>query len=398
MKIAFLSLIYKLTTPGSKGGAEVWAYNFISEHARRGHQIDLYAVEGSFSGPNITLIPSLEKPVVDYYDNDYFKKDDPVEFGKQKREFRAMVYTRALNEVRKRQAEYDVILDSTASATLAFNADMVEKPMLTIGHNPPDKEFSLYASVFGWPDNATLVFPSTFQNDRARFIPASNRAVIPHGIDLALFHFDPDGGEEMVWMSRIDYPHMDKGVRDAMLAANFLGKKLHVTGFVESGSRAYVENTLRSLVTPNISFEEQESSTPVDKNKFFGDAKLFLFPTQWEEPFGIVMLEALACGTPVVAYARGAIPEVVVDGVTGFIVNPSDDDRRGDFVIKKTGRDGLCEAVERIYALLPNEYSQMRQSCRAHVEGHFMVSQMVDKYERLYAKLLQNLSPKTSRI
>ena len=215
----------------------------------------------------------------------------------------------------------------------------------------------------------------------------SKKTVIPHGIDTTSLVFQGVGGKDMLWMSRIDHLHMDKGMTEAMTIANTLKRKLHVTGFVESGSRTYVDEILRPLVKGHVTFEEQDALTPVNKNDIFGSAKLFLFPTQWEESFGLVLLEAMACGTPVVAYARGAIPEIVADGVTGFVVNPSENDIRGDFVIKKTGKEGMREAIERIYAMNPTEYARVRLNCRAHIEKYFTVSRMVDEYEHLYTAL-----------
>jgi glycosyltransferase involved in cell wall biosynthesis len=108
----------------------------------------------------------------------------------------------------------------------------------------------------------------------------------------------------------------------------------------------------------------------------------------WEEPFGLVFVETMASGTPIIAFARGAVPEVIVDGVTGFIINPSDEDIRGKWIIKKTGLDGLCEAVERIYSLSKDDYGKMREACRAHVENNFTMERMVKEYESVYSKLI----------
>jgi glycosyltransferase involved in cell wall biosynthesis len=97
--------------------------------------------------------------------------------------------------------------------------------------------------------------------------------------------------------------------------------------------------------------------------------------------------EAMACGTPVITFSRGSAPEIVEDGKTGFLVNQSEEYIRGDFIIKKTGIEGLCEAVERMYALPENEYNEMRQNSHKHVEDNFTVEKMVDNYEQLYKKL-----------
>lgn len=192
----------------------------------------------------------------------------------------------------------------------------------------------------------------------------------------------------MLWMSRIHHTRMDKGVEDAVSVAENLNRRIRITGFIESSSKDYFEKTIRPRIIPSrVIFEEQSAGVPIDRSATYGTAKLFLFPLKWEEPFGFVMMEAMACGTPVVAYARGAVPEVVADGVTGFIVNLSPSDIRGDFIVKKTGQEGLCEAVERIYTLSPEEYSRMRVNCRARVEKHFTVQRMIDQYERLYTAL-----------
>ena len=102
----------------------------------------------------------------------------------------------------------------------------------------------------------------------------------------------------------------------------------------------------------------------------YQQAKALLFPIQWEEPFGLVMVEAMACGTPVIAYNRGSVSEIVKDGVTGFVVPP------------EKGVAGLVEAIKKIDHI-------DRAACRKHVEEHFTVEKMVDGYETVYKKVLQ---------
>lgn len=126
------------------------------------------------------------------------------------------------------------------------------------------------------------------------------------------------------------------------------------------------------------------------KGHFLKQSRLFLFPISWEEPFGMVMVEAMASGTPVIAYARGSVPEIIKDGITGFIVNSSDDDIRGNWVIKKTGFEGLKEAVDRIYNMPQKEYVEMRKNCRLYVKNNFSEKKMVDEYEKIYHKIIKN--------
>lgn len=95
------------------------------------------------------------------------------------------------------------------------------------------------------------------------------------------------------------------------------------------------------------------------------------------------MVESMSCGTPVIAYNHGSVAEIVKDGVTGFIIDPDDEDRplKGSFVIKKQGVEGLVEAIKRIKEI-------DRRSCRKHVEENFTVERMVDGYERVYNQLI----------
>jgi glycosyltransferase involved in cell wall biosynthesis len=102
--------------------------------------------------------------------------------------------------------------------------------------------------------------------------------------------------------------------------------------------------------------------------------------------------ESMACGTPVITYARGSAPEIIIDGVTGFLVNQSEELKRGNWIIKKTGIDGLCEAIERIYTMPENQYRQIRKACRTHVEQNFTVEKMIDGYEKVYEKILNSKS------
>ena len=130
-----------------------------------------------------------------------------------------------------------------------------------------------------------------------------------------------------------------------------------------------------------------------DKNDFLSKAKALLFPISWEEPFGLVMIEAMSCGTPVIAYNRGSVSEIVKDGVTGFIIDPDNQNRpnKGSWIIKEQGVEGLVVAMNRL-----NEIN--RVACREHVTNHFSVSQMVAGYEKVYQKIIQEYQKKTKDI
>lgn len=188
----------------------------------------------------------------------------------------------------------------------------------------------------------------------------------------------------MFWIGRIN---PKKGVIEAAKVASSTGRKLSLMGYVEPGYEEYLKKLNHSLDSAFVSLTEGFISR-AEIHKLISKSKLFLNPILWEEPFGLVMIEAMASGTPVVAFARGSVPEIVKDGETGFIVNHSDTDIRGEFAIKKTGIEGLCEAVERIYALDSDNYQKMRSASRKHVEENFSVQKMVESYNLEYKKIL----------
>src|SRR5207249_3429601 len=129
-------------------------------------------------------------------------------------------------------------------------------------------------------------------------------------------------------------------------------------------------------VEPHLNEHVKVVTETVDFNtkiQYYKDASYFIYPIQWEEPFGLVFIESMACGTPVIAFARGAVPEIVKDGETGFIINSSENDIRGNWIIKKTGIEGLSEAIERMYLMNENDYRNMREACRSHVEKNFTI-------------------------
>ena len=208
-----------------------------------------------------------------------------------------------------------------------------------------------------------------------------------NGIQTREFLYDEHGGEHLLIAGRIT---PEKGTAQAILAALALKKKLFVIGEpivdTEKNSSYWYDS-----VRPYIDGKKIKHVGFIERNKlrtFYQKAKAMLVPIEWEEPFGLTMIESMACGTPVIAYGRGSVPEVIRDGVTGFIVNASDTDMRGEWIVKKTGLEGMKEAINRIYLLPQDQYQAMRRACRARVEQLFTAERMVENYEKVYEKIL----------
>jgi glycosyltransferase involved in cell wall biosynthesis len=190
--------------------------------------------------------------------------------------------------------------------------------------------------------------------------------VIYNGVPRDAYRFlgvVPDGAP-LVFLGRIE---AIKGTHLAIAVARQAGRPLVIAGNVpdEPAARAYFERE----VAPHLDGESVRHVGPVDdteKEAILGSAAALLMPVQWDEPFGIVMAEALACGTPVIGLRRGAVPEVVDDGVTGFVCDTCDE---------------MARAVEKLSLI-------DRAQCRQAMEKRFSDRAMVDAYEQLYRALL----------
>jgi glycosyltransferase involved in cell wall biosynthesis len=253
---------------------------------------------------------------------------------------------------------------------------LFSKPLITIGHFSAFEPFVSFFEYFPLPKNVFFTFPSKRECGLAHYIPQSQKFFVPHGINISTIPFENTKREHLLWFGRLD-PTMPKGGPEAIALSNTLKIPIDIFTYIEDTK--YYEGVIKPLLTNFTNFK-----TGVARSEYFKKAKVYVVPVGWEEPFGLTLLEAMASGTPVVAYAKGAFPEIIKDGVTGFLVNPSDTDIRGDFIIKKTGLDGLAEAVTKIFNLSDAEYEKLQKMCREHIEKNYTISKMVDAYETLF--------------
>jgi glycosyltransferase involved in cell wall biosynthesis len=196
--------------------------------------------------------------------------------------------------------------------------------------------------------------------------------LVPNGVALSTYAFSPALASDapLVFLGRIEEI---KGAHLAIEAAHRAGRRLVLAGNVPPEHRAWFEAT----IAPRIDGDRVRYVGPVDdaqKSALLGAAAALLMPILWEEPFGIVMAEALACGTPVIGFRRGAVPEVVADGETGFVADTLDE---------------MAAAVARLPTL-------SRAACRARVEKLYSDRAVTEGYLRLYAELIARVRPKPS--
>ncbi len=258
-----------------------------------------------------------------------------------------------ISELFERGDEFDIIHNHFDYLPLTYTA-MISTPVLTTIHGfSSPKILPVYKKY-----NQRTYYISISNADRSPELDYIS--TIHHGIDLARFTFRPAPGEYLLFFGRI---HHDKGAGEAIEIARRVGKKLIMAGIVQDADYFDCE------VKPHLDGDNVKyvgSANPEKRNRLLGGAYALLHPINFDEPFGLSVIEAMACGTPVVAFNRGSMPEVIADGSTGFLVS------------------SIAEAVSRLHEIRKLD----RAECRKWVEARFSAERMVEEYVQVYEKIL----------
>lgn len=191
-----------------------------------------------------------------------------------------------------------------------------------------------------------------------------NFRTIHHGVEMDHYRFNATPKDHFIWLGRISPV---KGLHNAVRAVKRAKAKLLIAGpFITQDARAYYKKKIAPHVD-GTQIRYVGKKDKFSKVNFLRQGKALLYPIEWEEPFGIIMAEAMACGTPVIAFKRGSVPEVVAHGKTGYVVRDI---------------DGMVKAMKRIDTI-------DRKVCREHVAKQFSTERFLDKHERLYYQLIE---------
>jgi glycosyltransferase involved in cell wall biosynthesis len=345
MKIAQIAPLMESVPPRLYGGSERIASYLTDELVRLGHDVTLFASGDSVSSAH--LVPCV--PMALRLDDNV---RDPIPY-----------YMLMLDRVREYADEFDI---------LHFHIDQFHFPLfrtisqrtVTTLHGRQDLH-DLKPLYVGFSEMPLV----SISNAQRKPIPNANFvATVYHGIPTHLLRptYRPDGNY-LAFLGRIS---PEKRPDRAIRIARALEIPLKIAAKVDKVDEVYFREKIVPLLNqPGVEFigEIDERS----KSDFLGNARALLFPVDWPEPFGLSMIEAMACGTPVVALRRGAVPEVVLDGVTGVLC-----DEAGE----------LPAAITAARLLAPAD-------CRAHVRSRFDVKAMVTGYESLYREALRTRGP-----
>lgn len=220
-----------------------------------------------------------------------------------------------------------------------------------------------------------------------RTLPLNFISTVYNAIQIEKFPFKEEPADDyLLWVGRVAE---EKGAAEAIEVAKRCNKRLILAGKVDAQDKT-LQKYYQEKVKPHIDNKKIKFIGELPRPKLaalYQNAQALIFPLNWDEPFGLVMPEAMACGTPVIAYNRGSVPELVIDGKTGFVVKSLERkaksqawDPKLKTVINKTDIEGMVEAVKRIGEI-------KRADCRRHVEERFSAEKMVEGYEKAYRKI-----------
>ncbi|MDD5110568.1 MAG: glycosyltransferase family 4 protein [Patescibacteria group bacterium] len=344
LRIAMLATPWEAVPPPRYGGTELVVANLTEELVARGHRVTLFATRDSETSARLvaTFPRALYRDNVPWTDV-----------------LRPMMH---VFDCYRRAEQFDLIHNHANYFGLLFS-QLVAAPTVTTYHGDfataekiPEKRRMLQTF-----SHCPLVSISRRQQQLAKtklhFV-----GTVYNGIDVAKFPFSAKVGNYLCWLGRITGK---KGILESIAVAKKLRLPLKIGGKIDPVDQPFYQQRVRRLID-GTKIQYLGELDQRGKARLLKGALALLNPITWEEPFGLVMPEAMACGTPVVAFARGAAPEIIVHGKTGYLVN--------DIA-------GMAAAIKRIGAI-------NRQDCRVRVERYFSKEKMANGYEKIYEKIL----------
>ena len=341
MKIAQVTPLYEAVPPKLYGGTERVVAHLTDALVDLGHEVTLFAAADADT--RARLVPVRDQAI----------RLDPAPLKSD-----LAAHMTMLSEVLRRADDFDVIHFHTDMIHFPFFSRLADKTVTTL-HGRLDLK-DLPDVYERWPEFGLV----SISDDQRRPLPLANwKATVHHGMPADLYRFAPRSQGYLAFLGRIS---PEKGPDRAIEIATKLGKPLKMAAKIDVQDRPYWDTVIRPMVEANPLVEFVGEIGDHQKSAFLGGAEALLFPIDWPEPFGLVMIEAMACGTPVVAFRRGSTAEIVEDGATGFLV----------------------ESLEQAVAAAARAHLLDREAIRARFDLRFSATAMARSYLDVYGDLL----------
>lgn len=371
MRIAIIGKLLAPIRTTSAMGQEKFTYNLAHLLAKRGHEVTLFTSSDS-KVEGVKIVPVIKKS---YWtaSKKIPKEKISLNLGRMYATRESIGYLKTLYYLRSHKHDFDIVHDNTDEyGIIGLHKFLVNLPLVSTVHVPPKylqnlNNFISYQEL----DNYYIAI-SKKQKKMVRNARVFD--IIYNGIDTRKFSYSEKPLNYLGWIGRLD---PNKGLGAAIEVATKTKSKLRIAGPIQN--QKYFDEEIKPKLGKNIKYLGPLSGRKLVR--FYKKSKAILFPIRWEEPFGLVMAEAMSCGTPIIAFRRGSVPEIVVQGKTGFIC-PKD----------KTS--SMVKAVEKINSMNKKQYVHIRENCRKHVEENFTLARMVDNYEKVYQKIINDWKEK----
>lgn len=347
MKIAQVAPLWERVPPSTYGGIELVVSRVTDELVRRGYDVTLFA-----SGDSQTLAK------LDAVYPRALRLDPDIKEG--------MMYEMLeASHVYQQAAEFDIIHSHVGIWALPL-ASTVSTPTVHTLHGNFTRDSSRVYTLYKTQPYVSI-------SNAQRQIDLNYASTVYNGIDLGDYQFvsQPAQPPYLVFLGRFS---PEKGPQHAIAIAKKTGWHLKMAGKVDVVDVEFFEKE----IAPHIDGKQIEYLGEVNhaaKVELLSNASVTLFPITWREPFGLVMIESMAVGTPVIGINMGSVPEVIAHGKTGFV----------------------CQSYEEMATMIPAALELDRQTCREHVKNNFTVAQMVDGYVAVYEKILRDRNERNGR-
>lgn len=376
MKILLASTIKRKVTKDMTYSRSRILYQLAKGLVERGHEVSLLGTADSYI-EGVEIIPVIEKGFIELEREESYENTFYVE---------AAYLVKFVKKLEEIGGSFDIVHNHSYPEFLNLLAnDKIDTPIVvTIHMSLTPGLMTIYDEILSEFPKAHLVGISRSQI--SEFKKARIEGLVYNGVSLEEYPYREDKEDYLFWLGRLggaknkDGTYLDaKGIKWAIQLAQKTGKRLKLAGGVENPD--FFEKEVKPHLNDKIEWigdvKKDQLLTIQETAQLYGRAKAFLMTPNWDEAFGLVLTEAMSTGTPVIAFRKASIPEIVQDGKTGFLSNVED------------GVEGLSRSVEKLFGMSSDEYVAMCKNARKSVEEKFTIDKMVEGYEAFFKKVLR---------